>query len=123
MVFPDSNHLLRGNVTEAKPVSPLASTFPAGAGASTHCVVATAGEALMDMLVEADGRLLPCAGGAVYNLTRALGVARCRDAVPEPAVRRPIRSGPENGAAPRPRVVGTPKPSADADLIGYRGLG
>lgn len=74
MVFPDSNHLLRGNVTEAKPVSPLASTFPAGAGASTHCVVATAGEALMDMLVEADGRLLPCAGGAVYNLTRALGL-------------------------------------------------
>ncbi|GAB4089656.1 carbohydrate kinase family protein [Hydrogenophaga soli] len=36
--------------------------------------VATAGEALMDMLTEADGRLNPCEGGAVYNLTRALGL-------------------------------------------------
>jgi fructokinase len=36
--------------------------------------VATAGEALMDMIQEADGRLRPCDGGAVYNLTRALGL-------------------------------------------------
>lgn len=36
--------------------------------------VATAGEALIDMIEEADGRLRPCAGGAVYNLTRALGL-------------------------------------------------
>lgn len=28
----------------------------------------------MDMLVEPDGRLNPCEGGAVYNLTRALGL-------------------------------------------------
>lgn len=35
--------------------------------------IATAGEALMDMIQEADGRLRPCNGGAVYNLTRALG--------------------------------------------------
>ena len=35
--------------------------------------VATAGEALMDLIQEADGRLRPCNGGAVYNLTRALG--------------------------------------------------
>lgn len=34
--------------------------------------IATAGEALIDMIEEADGRLRPCAGGAVYNLTRAL---------------------------------------------------
>lgn len=36
--------------------------------------VATAGEALIDMITESDGRLRPCAGGAVYNLTRALGL-------------------------------------------------
>lgn len=36
--------------------------------------VATAGEALIDMIEEADGRLRPCNGGAVYNLTRALGL-------------------------------------------------
>jgi fructokinase len=35
--------------------------------------VATAGEALIDLIQEADGRLRPCNGGAVYNLTRALG--------------------------------------------------
>ncbi len=39
-----------------------------------HFQVATAGEALMDMIEDAQGRLLPCAGGAVYNLTRALGL-------------------------------------------------
>lgn len=37
-------------------------------------VVATAGEALMDLITEADARLRPCEGGAVYNLTRALGL-------------------------------------------------
>jgi fructokinase len=36
--------------------------------------VATAGEALFDLIEESDGRLKPCAGGAVYNLTRALGL-------------------------------------------------
>lgn len=36
--------------------------------------VATAGEALFDLIEEADGRLRPCAGGAVYNLARALGL-------------------------------------------------
>lgn len=40
----------------------------------TPVQVATAGEALIDMITEADGRLRPCAGGAVYNLTRALGL-------------------------------------------------
>lgn len=39
-----------------------------------HCQIATAGEALMDMIEDEQGRLLPCAGGAVYNLTRALGL-------------------------------------------------
>ncbi len=34
--------------------------------------VATAGEALIDMICDADGRFTPCIGGAVYNLTRAL---------------------------------------------------
>ena len=34
--------------------------------------VATAGEALIDMIAGADGRFEPCLGGAVYNLTRAL---------------------------------------------------
>jgi fructokinase len=41
----------------------------------THDVqIATAGEALIDLIQEADGRLRPCDGGAVYNLTRALGL-------------------------------------------------
>lgn len=34
--------------------------------------VATAGEALIDMIRNADGLFEPCIGGAVYNLTRAL---------------------------------------------------
>ena len=34
--------------------------------------VATAGEALIDMICGSDGRYEPCIGGAVYNLTRAL---------------------------------------------------
>jgi fructokinase len=36
--------------------------------------VATAGEALIDLIEEADGSLRPCAGGAVYNATRALAL-------------------------------------------------
>lgn len=35
--------------------------------------VATAGEALIDLIPDEQGRLRPCAGGAVYNLSRALG--------------------------------------------------
>jgi len=34
--------------------------------------VATAGEALIDLIADADGRFEPCLGGAVYNLSRAL---------------------------------------------------
>ena len=34
--------------------------------------VATAGEALIDMIRQPDGRYAACLGGAVYNLTRAL---------------------------------------------------
>ena len=34
--------------------------------------IATAGEALIDLVAQADGRLLPCLGGAVYNVSRAL---------------------------------------------------
>lgn len=34
--------------------------------------VATAGEALIDLIADADGRFQPCLGGAVYNLARAL---------------------------------------------------
>lgn len=36
--------------------------------------VATAGEALIDLIGGADGRYTPCLGGAVYNLTRALAL-------------------------------------------------
>lgn len=36
--------------------------------------VATAGEALIDLIEDDNGSLRPCAGGAVYNLTRALGL-------------------------------------------------
>lgn len=41
---------------------------------SVQVRIATAGEALFDLIEEPDGRLKPCAGGAVYNLTRALGL-------------------------------------------------
>jgi fructokinase len=34
--------------------------------------IATAGEALIDLVMQPDGRYLPCLGGAVYNLSRAL---------------------------------------------------
>lgn len=51
------------------PSSPMNTLAPNG-----PITVATAGEALMDMIQEADGRLRPCDGGAVYNLTRALGL-------------------------------------------------
>jgi fructokinase len=36
--------------------------------------VATAGEALIDLVDRGDGLLEPCAGGAVYNFTRALAL-------------------------------------------------
>ncbi|MEI8171451.1 MAG: PfkB family carbohydrate kinase [Rhodoferax sp.] len=39
---------------------------------NTPLQVATAGEALIDLILNSDGRLQPCLGGAVYNLTRAL---------------------------------------------------
>jgi fructokinase len=35
--------------------------------------IATAGEALIDLVAQPNGQLLPCLGGAVYNLSRALG--------------------------------------------------
>ena len=35
-------------------------------------LVATAGEALIDLIVQPDGKYAPCLGGAVFNLTRAL---------------------------------------------------
>lgn len=38
----------------------------------TPIQVVTAGEALIDMIRQADGRYAACLGGAVYNLTRAL---------------------------------------------------
>lgn len=41
---------------------------------SSSIQVATAGEALIDMVQGADGRFAPLAGGAVYNLTRALAL-------------------------------------------------
>ena len=50
---------------------------------------ATAGEALIDLIQEADGRLRPCAGGAVYNASRALalrGVCGVVDANLRPAI-------------------------------------
>ncbi|WP_426305212.1 PfkB family carbohydrate kinase [Acidovorax facilis] len=52
--------------------------IPSADATTTHTAlplrVATAGEALFDLIEEPDGRLKPCAGGAVYNLTRALGL-------------------------------------------------
>ncbi len=45
--------------------------FPIPAGSAR---VATAGEALMDLIALPDGLLRPCDGGAVYNMTRALGL-------------------------------------------------
>jgi fructokinase len=48
--------------------------FPSPSTPPRAIQIATAGEALIDLIEEADGRLRPCAGGAVYNLTRALGL-------------------------------------------------
>lgn len=41
---------------------------------STNVKVVAAGEALMDMIFQPDGSLMPHNGGAVYNLARALGL-------------------------------------------------
>ena len=61
------------------PPAPSAAPAPPGAPAAARTVqVATAGEALFDLIEEPDGRLKPCAGGAVYNLTRALGLQGVR---------------------------------------------
>ena len=75
MVFPTQPNPAAGAI---QPV--LSATAPPG-GPPPHAPapvaavrVATAGEALFDLIEEADGRLRPCAGGAVYNLTRALGL-------------------------------------------------
>ncbi len=46
----------------------------------SQSVVSTAGEALIDLVARPDGSFLPCLGGAVYNMTRALakqGVPTC----------------------------------------------
>lgn len=40
----------------------------------TTIQIATAGEALIDLVSQADGRMLPCLGGAVYNVARALAL-------------------------------------------------
>jgi fructokinase len=48
--------------------------LPHSIAAKAPITVATAGEALIDLIQESDGRLRPCEGGAVYNLTRALGL-------------------------------------------------
>ena len=55
-------------------VFPIQSAGSATAHTAPPLRVATAGEALFDLIEEPDGRLKPCAGGAVYNLTRALGL-------------------------------------------------
>ena len=36
--------------------------------------IATAGEALIDLVAQPDGRMLPCLGGAAYNVARALAL-------------------------------------------------
>jgi len=41
---------------------------------NTNVKVVAAGEALMDMIFQPDGSLMPHDGGAVYNLARALGL-------------------------------------------------
>ncbi|KRD26537.1 carbohydrate kinase [Acidovorax sp. Root267] len=55
-------------------VFPIQSADSSPAHTAPPLRVATAGEALFDLIEEPDGRLKPCAGGAVYNLTRALGL-------------------------------------------------
>lgn len=77
MVFPNSTHF-----------SDLSSV-----------AIATAGEALIDMVTEADGRLLPCNGGAVYNLTRALGLQAVGTAYLNPLSRDRFGQGLREGLA------------------------
>lgn len=59
-------------------VFPIQSALAPAAADALPVQVATAGEALFDLIEESDGRLRPCAGGAVYNLTRALGLQGVR---------------------------------------------
>ena len=50
-------------------------SFASPTASACHPIqVATAGEALIDLIEEGDGCLRPCAGGAVYNATRALAL-------------------------------------------------
>ena len=56
------------------PIQSASSAPTSSAPTAPPLRVATAGEALFDLIEEPDGRLKPCAGGAVYNLTRALGL-------------------------------------------------
>jgi fructokinase len=52
--------------------------------------VATAGEALIDLVRRPDGMLAPCAGGAVYNFTRALALQGVATAYLNPLSRDPF---------------------------------
>ena len=45
---------------------------PSPTPAATSIQVAIAGEALIDLIRRPDGSYLPCLGGALYNLCRAL---------------------------------------------------
>lgn len=75
MVFPSPHRAPSPAPSLAAGTSPaLGCASTADAAASPAVQVATAGEALFDLIGEPDGRLKPCAGGAVYNLTRALGL-------------------------------------------------
>ena len=56
------------------PIQSASSAPTSSAPTAPQLHVATAGEALFDLIEEPDGRLKPCSGGAVYNLTRALGL-------------------------------------------------
>ncbi|PIF27391.1 fructokinase [Acidovorax sp. 56] len=75
MVFPSQT---AAHATGPTPQPSAAATPSQGLTSSplrpSPLLVATAGEALFDLIEEPDGRLRPCAGGAVYNLTRALGL-------------------------------------------------
>ena len=93
-------------------VFPIQSAGSATAHTAPPLRVATAGEALFDLIEEPDGRLKPCAGGAVYNLTRALGLQGvgtqylnplAGDMLGRPGPRPPPASrGPVGGPAGRP---------------------
>ena len=90
--------------------------------ANSPITVATAGEALMDMIQEADGRLRPCDGGAVYNLTRALGLQGVGTLYLNPLSRDRFGRGLAQAIAQARVTLANPEPAHEPTSLAVVGL-